>query len=142
MNRCKKLTVQGTDPSREDIAAQEKKGGGVDILVRNSFRDAGLLSISESSERSWVTLHTEQGPILLGVWYRPPDESRELLETLAAELEQHSPGHIGIFLLCDANIHHKRWLKFSESNSSPGQELQEICDGAGLAQIVREPTRK
>ena len=133
-------------PGYRSIARRDrgtrKKGGGVDILVRNSFRDAGLLSISESSERSWVTLHTEQGPILLGVWYRPPDESRELLETLAAELEQHSPGHIGIFLLCDANIHHKRWLKFSESNSSLGQELQEICDGAGLVQIVREPTRK
>ena len=33
-------------------------------------------------------------------------------------------------------------MKFSESNTSLGQELQEICDGAGLVQIVRAPTRK
>ena len=43
---------------------------------------------------------------------------------------------------CDANVHHARWLKFSDSNTTLGQELQDICDSAGLTQIVKEPTRK
>ena len=90
----------------------------MDIFVRTDFNDIGFLAISETSERSWVTLHTSTGPILVGVWYRPPDERREELQTLEAELEQYSPGHIGTFVFCDANVHHKRWLRFSDGNTT------------------------
>ena len=127
--------------ARRDRAGK-RKGGGVDIYVRNEFRDVGLLVTSETSERSWATLHTKVGPILLGVWYRPPDEHQDELIHLERELEHHQRGHVGTFLFCDANVHQKRWLKFSEGNTSIGQKLKDICDGAGLQQIVREPTRK
>ena len=121
---------------------EQKKGGGVDIFARDGFRDVGLLAKSETSERSWATLHTKVGPILLGAWYRPPDEPEAELQMLESELELHQPGHVGTFVFCDANVHHKRWLKYSESNTSLGQRLKDICDGAGLQQVVREPTRK
>ena len=133
-------------PGYRSIARRDrrtkKKGGGVDIFVREDYRDAGCLAISETSERSWVTVHTLTGPVLIGAWYRPPDESSSEIKTLAEELAKYMPGHIGTFLFCDANIHHKRWLRFSNGNTSLGQELQDICDSLGLKQMVREPTRK
>jgi len=133
-------------PGYRSIARRDrsgkKKGGGVDIFVRNGYWNAGLHSISETSERSWVTLHTELGPLLIGVWYRPPDEAPEELASLTEELEKHSIGHIGTFLCCDANVHQKKWLKYSDGNTSLGQNLQDICSDAGLTQIVREPTPK
>ena len=98
--------------------------------------------LTESSERSWITLHTETGPILIGVWYRPPDEDRNELQSLAREIELFSVGHIATMVCCDANVHHARWLKYSDSNTSLGQDLQDFCDSAGLTQIVKEPTRK
>ena len=114
----------------------------MDIFVRNEYWNAGLHSISETSERSWVTLHTELGPLLIGVWYRPPDEAPEELASLTEELEKHSIGHIRTFLCCDANVHQKKWLRYSDGNTNLGQKLQDICSDAGLTQIVREPTRK
>ena len=120
----------------------DKSGGGVDIFVRDGFWNVGLHSISKTSERSWVTLHTDTGPILVGVWYRPPGEIREELQTLAREVEEYSVGHIGTIVCCDANVHHSRWLKFSDGNTGLGQDLKDICDNAGLTQIVHEPTRK
>ena len=64
------------------------------------------------------------------------------MQSLARELEEFSVGHIGTVLCCDANVHHSRWLKFSDGNTALGQDLKDICDNAGLSQIVREPTRK
>ena len=103
----------------------------------DGFHNVGLHTISTTSERSWVTLHTDTGPILVGVWYRPPNEDRGELQSLAHEIELYSVGHIGTMICCDANVHHARWLKFSDSNTSIGQELQDICDSAGLSQIVQ-----
>ena len=55
---------QAIAPLEDGIAEILKKGGGVDIFVRDGFRDVGLLEISESSERSRATLHTKVGLIL------------------------------------------------------------------------------
>ena len=41
----------------------------------------------------------------------------------------------------DLNIHHRIWLRHSRENTSRGAKLKEICDGAGLRQLIREPTR-
>ena len=82
----------------------EKSGAGVDVFVRNNFWDVGLSALSETSERSWVTMHTTNGPILIGTWYRPPDEAREELQSLAREIEQFSLGHIGVFVFCPALV--------------------------------------
>ena len=133
-------------PGYRSIARRDRQGakigGGVNIFARDGFWNVGLHTISVSSERAWVTLHTSTGPILVGVWYRPPDEEREELQVLEQEIAKFSEGHIGCIICCDANVHHKRWLRFSDSNTGLGQDLQDICDGAGLTQIVREPTRK
>ena len=42
----------------------------------------------------------------------------------------------------DLNIHHRKWLRFSNSNSPGGRALQQICEDASLQQMVRALTRK
>ena len=41
----------------------------------------------------------------------------------------------------DMNIHHRRWLRHSNDNTSLGAQLKEVCDDHALRQLIREPTR-
>ena len=41
----------------------------------------------------------------------------------------------------DLNLHHKRWLKYSNDNSSQGEMMQNICLDFDLHEIIRKPTR-
>ena len=47
----------------------------------------------------------------------------------------------GIVVAGDLNIHHKKWLKYSNANTPVGADLKCICDFFGIFQAVREPTR-
>ena len=49
--------------------------------------------------------------------------------------------YIGVILLGDLNIHHTRWLQFSNSNTSIGDRLWDVCRDLGLKQLVAKPTR-
>ena len=42
----------------------------------------------------------------------------------------------------DLNIHHARWLRFSNGNSRQGADLKILCDNLGLQQMTKEPTRQ
>ena len=59
--------------SRLDRRAVSGKGGGIALFVREEF-SSRLVHVedSEVSERSWHILHCVIGPILIGLWYRPP----------------------------------------------------------------------
>ena len=46
-----------------------------------------------------------------------------------------------IMLVGDLNIHHQRWLRFSNANTSIGSDMKCFCDFHGLTQLVRELTR-
>ena len=47
--------------------------GGVAVFAATGVSDSvTLLKDSESSERLWVLVHSNLGPYLIGVWYRPP----------------------------------------------------------------------
>ena len=39
------------------------------------------------------------------------------------------------------NVHHKKWLRFSNADTPVGCDLKGFCDYHGLSQLVREPTR-
>ena len=47
---------------------------------------------------------------------------------------------MGYVLLGDFNIHHWKWLKYSNRNSLEGQELCAVRKEVGLTQLVHEPT--
>ena len=47
-----------------------------------------------------------------------------------------------VLMIGDLTIHHKKWVLFSNADTTIGTELKTFCDFHGLFQIVREPTRQ
>ena len=60
---------------------------------------------------------------------------------LQSEIERLRDDCVGVILLGDINIHHTRWLRFSNRNTELGERLWEVCRDLGLKQIVAKPTR-
>ena len=58
--------------SRRDRADQSG-WGGIALYARHDVHmNVVHMKDSESLELSWYTLHSDVGPLLIGVWYRPP----------------------------------------------------------------------
>ncbi len=128
---------------RLDRLLGPKRGyGGIAILARDSLTNIALLEYVGGAERMWCILHTHVGALLLGNWYRPPDETGESMDTLVDEMRRLRPECVGVILVGDVNIHHKKWLKYSRENSTLGERLWGICRETGLKQCVRDPTRQ
>ena len=41
----------------------------------------------------------------------------------------------------DLNVHHKKWLRYSNDNTTVGTDLKSFYDFHGMLQLVREPAR-
>ena len=99
------------------------------------------LETSETDERLWVALHADRGPFLLGAWYRPPapgDTSG--VDTLKEELLRLEGEHLGTVLVGDLNVHHQRWLKYSNAVTPEGRDLYNFCNEYGFCEFVKKPT--
>ena len=46
-----------------------------------------------------------------------------------------------MILMGDLNVHHAKWLRFSNGNSIVGADLKAFSENYGLHQLVKEPTR-
>ena len=88
----------------------------------------------------WCVLHTNICALLIGNWYRPRDEECNSIIILQVEIERLRSECVGAILLGDINIHHKRWLRYSNKNTITGERLWEVCRDLGLKQIVAKPT--
>ena len=115
--------------------------GGILLYSRNGGIMVTHLEDSNVAERSWHAIHTNVGPILFGLWYRPPGAPREHTSSLQLELDKLSGQAIGVYVIGDMNIHHKKWLRHSAGNTAEGQELQDICTQYNLVEKVQAPTR-
>ena len=82
--------------------------GGVAIYAKNSFASIALIEHSSDSERTWAVLHTNIGPVLIGNWYRAPDEDGSSVSTLPHELDRLRGEYIGIIIAGDLNVHHRK----------------------------------
>ena len=120
-----------------------RQGGGVAAFVHESYHSSATkLGESSLDERIWLMLHTDEGPFLGSVWYRPPGDNRcPSIDRFSEELSQYRQDAIGTFSGGDFNVHNIRWLKHSTHNSVAGKQLQVVADSAGLRQLVHEPTR-
>ena len=93
-------------------------------------------------ERFWHVVHVDNGPMLLGVWYRPPCRGEiQSIYSLEEELQLHGNGCMGTIIIGDMNVHEKQWLKFSISSSPEDRCLRSICGKHNLVECVRAPTR-
>ena len=117
-------------PGYRSIARHDRKlgkktcGGGVDMYCKNNMHRIALLARSENAERTWSILHTDIGPILIGNWYRPGDETIEF-SCLKDELRKYSKHMIGTIILGGISIHHQKWLRHSSGNTQEGEDLME-----------------
>ena len=76
---------------------------------------------SQYTERQLIIIHNGVGSILLTNWYRPPCHSETTsIDTLSDEITRHRDGNIGTIVVGDLNVHNRKWLKFSQSNSLEG----------------------
>ena len=117
--------------------------GGILVFVLKEYEGSIVqLHISECAERIWLMIHSDVGPVLFGVCYRPPSPGNiEFISTLATELVTFRKDVIGAILVGDFNCHHIRWLKFSSGISLEGKALHRFSMNYGLEQTVRGPTR-
>ena len=128
--------------SRRD-RADGRLGGGVAVfaLERLAHR-VTLLENSQVAERSWVIIHSDHGPYVIGCWYRPPAPGEvDSIRSFKEEAQSHATNAVGCVLVGDLTIHHRKWLKYSNRNSLEGQEFCAVCKELGLTQLVHEPTR-
>ena len=128
--------------ARRDRDDGRKCGGVAAYACKRISNRIALLEKSSASERVWLVLHSDTGPFLMAVWYRPPSPGEvESIKSFEEELQRLNTEVLGIILVGDLNIHHAQWLTYSSRNSAKGELLRNICDANGLRQIVREPTR-
>jgi hypothetical protein len=90
-----------------------RKCGGVAVFSKLSFAQ-NVVHVGDSPEyeRSWHIVHTNHGPLLFSVWYRPPchGEVESILE-FEREWEQHRHLALGTLVVGDMNVHSTSWLK-------------------------------
>ena len=116
-------------------------GGGVGVFALEKLAHrVTLLENSQVVERSWVIIHSDHGPYVIGCWYRPPAPGEvDSIRSSKEEAQLHATNAVGCVLLGDFNIHHRKWLKFSNRNSLEGQELCTVCKELGMTQLVHQP---
>ena len=136
------VPVEGFEEvARKDRPDGSGRGG---VVVYASQAIAAQLSCVHSStnaERLWLIIHTEQGPFLLGAWYRPPYPETVSISSCVTEHNEIHPEALGTILLGDLNVHHKSWLNFSSGSSPVGEALRVAAAEMGLEQKVKKPTR-
>ena len=127
--------------SRRDRSERANRGG-VLTLARSDFNRLAHIENSTLEERSWHYLHMDSEILLLGNWYRPGATEHDAYAALQEEMGTHVLEATGIILSGDLNVHHARWLRFSNGNTVQGSDLKAVCDNLGLQQLVSEPTRQ
>ena len=89
-------------------SGDERRCGGIIVFARTEIAEhVTLMSMSDSSERMWILMHTHLG--LLCCWYRPPlpGEVQSILD-FETECNQLKDGALGMVLLGDLNLHSRR----------------------------------
>ena len=140
----KKITITGyVLISRRDRASKNKGGGIAVFVLERKVGSIFEVEKSKVSERAWIMAHTNDGPFLLGCWYRPPKRGNlDGIAELREEVELLRMDAVGVVVIGDVNVHSKNWLRFSDGETPEGHLLREVSEGLGLKQIVTEPTRK
>ena len=148
------LTETFLDESVDDISLSEyvlisrrdrnRNGGGIALFAHVSIAPH-IVHVGNSAihELAWHVLHTDQGPVGVCLWYRPP--MRGEVDSIACfddELSIYSADCSFTMVVGDMNVHNIEWLAHSSVNSPEGRELHDVCCSHGLHQYVREPTRE
>ena len=128
--------------SRRDQDENSERGGVLVLALQELADRVVMLEESAIAERLWVIVHTNHGPFMVAVWYRPPSPGEVAsVQSLSEDLARLRAGVVGTVVCGDMNVHHRAWLRNSSGNTREGEALQKVCPENALQQIVREPTR-
>ena len=108
---------------------------------RQDFNGLVHIKNCEQEERSWHFLKVGIETVLLANWYRPGATDHDGFVWLHAEIAEYFQECSGVLMAGDLNVHHKKWLRYSNDNTTVGTDLKAFCDFHGMSQLVREPTR-
>ena len=131
------------EKKRRGDCERDGRGGGVALFALDSIAEnITLLEHSESHERSWHILHSDLGPILFCIWYRPPSAG-EVASIASFEVEwaRLAGDFVGTIVVGDLNVHHTHWLRHSTHVSVEGTRFFRFCTDNGFRQCVATPTR-
>ena len=126
--------------SRRDRSDHENRGG---IITYARLDVCNIVCVSKSSdaERAWHFLHLDIGTVAICNWYRPGSGGTPHIASIEKEITEYKEEVIGMIIMGDCNVHHRKWLRFSNANTSDGDLLQRICDEHAIKQCVSTPTR-
>ena len=97
-----------------------------------------FLENSDLDKRSWHVIHSDIGPVLLGIWYRPPCHGEiDNIRRLEQEWVRLRSEYVGTIIVRDLNVHHISWLRFSSHTSVEGYTLWRFCIDHGFRQVIQ-----
>ena len=134
--------VSRRDRKPSDNSYFATRCGGILTLQRDDFNCLVHIKNCEDEERSYDFLRLGMETILVANWYRPGAIVHDGFAKLHDEIRDHYQDISGIVVAGDLNVHHRKWLRFSNDNTTVGADLKAFSDYFGLWQAVREPTRK
>ena len=120
---------------------RDRHGGGVVALVRDNLVVHRRPDLETSCELLWLELLTKKGPLLFGIYYRPPRSDLFALHELHNSFQLLSAGS-KVILCGDFNAPHIDWSSVLPVKSSPvNTQLCSIANDNFLTQLVSVPTR-
>ena len=112
------------------------------FVINRLSSQVTFMGESKGAERTWIMVHTAQGPYLVGAWYRSLSPTvGESIQSLQDEFEKHRQSAVGTVIVGDLNVPHSSWLG-SPHTTAAGEALRLITADNGLKQIVRGPTHE
>lgn len=124
---------------------ETRQGGGVLIAIKKEF-ESFALHIASCLEIIWVSVKLAHCRMVVGVCYRPPNDSStfvtELYDAINIVITRYPTSPV--FLLGDFNYPGIKWSTSPpslNSSSSVCQEFIELCSYFHFTQIISEPTR-
>jgi len=121
-----------------------RRGGGVALYVREQLECIELcLGADEEGVKSlWVRIKRQphMGNVIVGVYYRPPDQEEEVDEAFYKQLEAASQSQALVFV-GDFNHPDISWEDHTARHMQSWRFLRSINDNF-LMQVVEEPTRR
>ena len=143
------ISIDGYCAIRRD---RNRKGGGVICYVTNKICYNNKNCISNEIENIFIELLIPKTkPIIVGIIYKPPDQTR-FLEILSDSLnslnmlseEWHILGDLNINLYHNGSTlgeENKNIIKGANKVSSETKKYLEFCKTFGLKQLIKSPTR-
>ena len=129
--------VDGFKLERRDRTTGER-GGGVGFYIRNTLKYLRMKQIeSRDVESIWIETEKNNGEkLLIGMFYRPPGETKDWYDSFGKQLEKASNQSKNILVMGDFNVDIG-----PIGHAGPNHPLMKLTKEYGLEQQVFKVTR-